>query len=132
MAYRLKIATANAMLEAVATAFPSSTSILEIYSGTIATDADTAVGAQTLLASITLPASAWAAASSRSLAKSSTWQDASANAGSATAPTWFRLKNAADTHRIDGTCAVGSGDLSFDGAITAGQVVTISTFTVTI
>jgi hypothetical protein len=132
MAYRLKISTANAMLEAIATAIPSSTSILEIYSGTIPTDADTATSGQTLLASITLPASAWAAASARSLAKSGTWQDASANAGSATPPTWFRLKNSGDTHRIDGTCAVGSGDLNFDGAITAGQVVTVSTFTVTI
>lgn len=129
MAARLKISLANAMLEAIATAIPSSTSILEVYSGTIPTDADTAVGAQTLLASITLPASAWAAAASRSLAKSGTWQDASANAGTATAPTWCRLKNAADTQRIDFTAGVGSGDISFDGAITAGQVVTISTLT---
>lgn len=132
MAYRLKITVANLVLEAVATAIPSSTSICEIYSGTIPTDADTAVGAQTLLASITLPASAWAAASSRSLAKSGTWQDSSANAGSSTAPTWFRLKNAADTNRIDGTAGVGSGDMSFDGSITAGQVVTVSTLTVTV
>lgn len=132
MAIRLKITVANLALEAVATAIPSSTSILEIYSGTIPTDADTAVGAQTLLASITLPASAWAAASSRSLAKSGTWQDSSANAGSATAPTWYRLKNAADTNRIDGTAAVGSGDMSFDGSITAGQVVTVSTFAITV
>ena len=132
MAYRLKITVANLVLEAVATAIPSSTSICEIYSGTIPTDADTAVGAQTLLASITLPASAWAAASSRSLAKSGTWQDSSANAGSYTAPTWFRLKNAADTNRIDGTAGVGSGDMSFDGSITSGQVVTVSTFTVTV
>ena len=46
MAYRLKITVANLVLEAVATAIPSSTSICEIYSGTIPTDADTAVGAQ--------------------------------------------------------------------------------------
>ena len=132
MAYRLKITVANLVLEAVATAFPASTSILEIYSGTIPTDADTAIGAQTLLASITVPASCWNAASARSLTKNGTWQDASANAGSATAPTFFRLKNSGDTNRIDGTAAVGSGDMNCDGSITTGQVVTVTAFTVTV
>lgn len=130
MAYRLKITLANSVLEAVATAIPSTTSILEIYKDTIPTDADTAVGAQVLLASITLPGSAWNAASARSLTKNGTWQDASANAGAADAPTWFRLKNAADTMRIDGTAAVGSGDMNCDGSITAGQVVTVTAFSV--
>lgn len=130
MAYRLKITTANVALDAVAALFPSG-AILEIYSGTIPTDADTAVGAQTLLASITLPSSPLNAASARAVSKNGTWQDSSANAGSSTAPTWFRLKNAADTQRIDGTAGVGSGDASFDGSITSGQVVTMSAFGIT-
>lgn len=130
MAYRLKISVANAFLDAIAALFPAG-AILEIYKDTIPTDADTAVGVQTLLASITLPSSPWAAASSRSVAKQNTWQDASADAGAGDAPTWFRLKNAADTQRIDGTAGVGSGDMSFDGTITAGQVVTVTAMTIT-
>lgn len=129
MAYRLKITTANAGLDGVAAKFPSG-SICVIYKNTIPTDADTAIGAQTVLATITT-ASNFGAASARSVAKGGTWQDSSADAGAADAPTFFRLKNAADTERIDGTCAVGSGDMNFDGSITAGQVVTVTAFTIT-
>jgi hypothetical protein len=130
MAFRFKILTANAGLDALTALFPA-TAIFNIYKDTIPTDADTAVGAQTLLASIILPSSPWAAASARSAAKSGTWQDSSADGGAADAPTWFRLKNAADTHRIDGTIGVGSGDVSADGSITAGQVVTVTAFSIT-
>jgi len=130
MAYRLKISVANVALDAVAALFPAG-SILGLYDGTIPTDADTAVGAQTLLAEITLPATPWAAASARSVAAQGVWTDASANAGSATTPTWFRLKNAGDTHRIDGTAGIGSGDLQVDGTITAGQSVTVTALTIT-
>lgn len=130
MAYQTMIVTSNALLDTLDTLFPAS-SILEIYAGTPPANADTAISGQTLLASITLPSSPWAAAASRSKAKQNTWQDASADGGSATAPTFFRLKNAGDTHRIDGTAGVGSGDLQVDGSITAGQTVTITSFTVT-
>ena len=130
MSYRLKILTANASLDAIAAVFPAG-SILEIYKDTIPTNADTAVGAQTLLASITLPATPWAAANARSVAAQGVWTDSSANAGSADTPTWFRLKNVADTHRIDGTAGIGSGDLQVDGTITAGQSVTVTAFTIT-
>lgn len=130
MAFQFKITTSNALLDQFDTLFPAG-AILEVYSGTPPTDADTAIGAQTLLAAIILPSSPWAAAATRSKAKQNTWQDASADGGSATAPTFCRLKNAADTHRIDMTAGVGSGDAQFDGAITAGQTVTITTFAVT-
>jgi hypothetical protein len=129
MAYRLKILTANAGLDAIAALFPAG-SILEIYKDTIPTNADTAVGAQTKLASITLPATPWAAAGFRAVVSQGVWSVAAA-AGVADTPTWFRLKNAADTHRIDGTCGIGSGDLNFDGTITSGQTVTITSFTIT-
>ena len=131
MAMRMKITTANYGLDSfLDDLFPAS-SILEVYADTIPTDADTAVGAQTLLASITTPATPWAAANARSKAKQNTWSDPTADGGSATAPTWCRLKNAADNERLDYTAAVGSGDISFDGSITAGQVVTISSLAIT-
>lgn len=130
MAYRFKITTANAALNGITALFPAG-AILMIYMNTIPTDADTAIGAQTLLSSVTLPATPWAAAAARAVAKSGTWQDPSAAAGSAATPTWFRLKNAGDTERIDGTAGIGSGDMSFDGTITAAQVITITAFGIT-
>lgn len=123
---------ANDMLDVIDTNFPSTTAILEVYAGTPPADSDTAIGAQTLLASITLPASAWAAASASSKAKSGTWQDASANAGAGDTPTFCRLKNSGDTKRIDMTAGIGSGDVQFDGTITAGQTVTVSSLALTL
>lgn len=130
MAFRFKDSTANAGLDGITALFPAG-SIFGIYKGTIPTDANTALGAQTLLAAATLPATPWNAAASRSAGKNGTWQDSSADAGAADPPTFFRLKNAGDTERIDGTMAVGSGDMSADGTITAGQVVTITAFEIT-
>jgi hypothetical protein len=128
MAFQTKISLSNAILEEVVALFPAG-AILEIYAGTQPTNADTAISGQTLLASITLPATPWGSASARAIAKNGTWQDASANGGSATAPTFARLKDSGDTHRIDMTAGVGSGDCSVDGSITAGQVVTVTAFT---
>ena len=60
-----------------------------------------------------------------------------ASAWSATAtgtgtPTFFRFyKFDGTTNTIQGTAAVGSGDMNFDGSITSGQTVTINTFTLT-
>lgn len=128
MALDHKITTANSVLDSLAALFPAG-SILEIRSGAGPGAENAASG--TLLASITLPASPWAAAASGAVAKQNTWQDASAD-GTGTAA-HFRLKNAADTHRIDGTVGQGSGDLSLDNtSINATQVVTISTFQLTL
>ncbi len=112
--------------------------VLELRTGTQPTSADDApVG--TIIASMTLPADAFAAAASGAVAKSGTWQDASAdNAGT---PTWFRLKTSTDgggssttDRRIDGsvTATGGGGDLTLDNTtISAAQQVTINTFTLT-
>lgn len=126
----VKNLTYAAVLDALVALFPSG-AILEIYAGSQPADADTAISGQTLLASIAVPATPWAAASGPSVSKNGTWQDSSANGGTATAPTFARLKNAADTHRIDFTMGVGSGELQADGSITTGQVVTVSSLTIT-
>jgi len=102
---------------------------LEIRDGSQPTDADDAA-AGSLLADIDLPATAFGASSAGAIAKAGTWQDSSADASGTT--TWFRLKDAGDTYRLDGSCGQGSGDLSFDDAsIVAGGVVTVTAFTVT-
>ena len=93
----------------------------------------------TVLATITLPADAFSAASGASCAKNGTWEDASADATGTAAH--FRVIQSGDTNgasgatdeRIEGTVGQGSGDLSLDNtSIAAGQQVTISTFTFSI
>lgn len=130
MAIDLMHALANALLDRLDTELPA-TAILEIRSGVPPGPENAATG--TLLASITLPATPWAAAATGSKAKQGTWSDSSAD-GTGTAG-HYRLRNAADTRRIEGTVTAtgGGGDLTLDNtSIAAAQVVTINTFTYTL
>jgi len=127
MALDTNILLANALLDRFDTEFPAG-SILEIRTGASPGAENAATG--TLLSTITTPASPWAAAAAGSKAKNGTWQDASAP-GAGTAA-HYRLKNAADTRRIDGTVTAtsGGGDLELDNVVIAvAQVVTITGFT---
>jgi hypothetical protein len=122
----------------IATQFDT-TGVLEIRSGTRPGAAGTAP-AGTLLASITLPADAFAAAASPgTITKNGTWQDTSADAtGTAS---WFRMKLSADAgttnttdKRMDGdiTLTGGGGDMTIDNtSIAAAQSVTVNTFVLT-
>lgn len=130
MALDLNNALANALLDLLDTELPA-TAVLEIRSGAKPGAENAASG--TLLASITLPATPWAAAATGSKAKNGTWEDASADATGTAGH--YRLKNAGDTRRIDGsvTGTGGGGDLELNStSITAGQAVTINTFTYSI
>lgn len=110
--------------------------VLEIRSGA-APGPDAADGG-TLLASITLPADAFAAAASGAAAKSGTWADSSAD-GSGTAA-HFRMKRSGDgggisttAVRLEGsvTATGGGGDLTLDNvSIAAGQSITITSFSI--
>jgi hypothetical protein len=110
--------------------------ILEIRTG--AAPGPDAAATGTVLATITVPADAFAAAASGSCAKSGTWQDASADAAGTAAH--FRLRETGDANgvsttlrRIEGTVGQGSGDLSLDNTnIAAGQQVTVNTFTLSL
>jgi hypothetical protein len=74
-----------------------------------------------------LPATPWAAAATKSKAKQGVWSAAAVAAGVAA---HYRMTNAADTEREEGTVGQGSGDLSLDNTnIAVGQTVTINTFT---
>lgn len=109
--------------------------VLEIRSG--APPGPDAAEAGTLLASITLPADAFAAAASGSAAKSGTWQDASADATGTAGH--FRVRRSGDAggasataERYEGTITAtsGGGDMELDNtSIASGQQVTINTFT---
>ena len=85
----------------------------------------------TLLATFTLSSSPFGVASAGAVILSGLTLSATASGGSASTPGYFRfLDNSGNCH-IQGTCAIGSGDLSFNGTITSGQTVEISGFTVT-
>ena len=128
MALDFRNATANVALDAITALFPAG-AILELRTGASPGAENAATG--TVCASITLPATPWNAAASGAVTKNGTWQDASADASGTAAH--YRLRNAADTHRIDGTVGLGSGDLSLDNNVIAiTQVVTISTFQFTL
>lgn len=119
---------ANAQLDDFAADFPAG-SILEIRTGAPA-GPDNAAGGS-LLASITLPASPWAAAASKQVAKQGTWSNTAGGTGVAG---HYRLKNSGDTKRVEGTVTAtgGGGDATIDNVnIANGQTVTVVTFVYT-
>lgn len=136
MALKLTEAARNGILDSGLDSEINS-KILEIRSGSRPANAATAPTG-TVLASITLPADALAAASAGTKAKSGTWSDTSADAtGTAT---WFRIRASGDSGttseaqwRIDGDVGTSGADLNLDNtSIAAAQSVTINTFTFTL
>jgi hypothetical protein len=105
---------------------------IRIYDGTQAATADTAVGAQVLLAELRFGADAFPAASNGVLTANAITDDASANAtGTAS---WFRvLASDGTTVKFDGSVGTSSADMILNSvAISAGAAVSISSFTLTV
>jgi hypothetical protein len=132
MALNLKYAVAlrNAKLDAITTQVGTS-ALLRIYDGTQATNPDTAIGAQVLLAELTCNASAFAAAASGGvLTANAITSDSSANnTGTAS---WFRLLTSGASAKIDGTVGTSGTDMIINNtSINAGQVVSCSSLTIT-
>ena len=126
MALQYSVAVNNARLDAVETT-TGATAKLRIYTG--AAPANCAAAATgTLLVDMTLPADWMAAASSGSKAKAGTWSGTGVAAGTAG---YFRIvDNAGTTAHVQGTCGIGSGDMSLDNTnIAIGQTVNVNTFT---
>lgn len=106
--------------------FPAG-SLLQLRTGAPAGPNNAAGG--TLLAEITTPVTPFAAAASKSKAKSGVWSVAAVAAGTVG---HYRLKNAGDTEREEGTVTItgGGGDATVDNTnIAIGQTVTVSTLT---
>lgn len=103
---------------------------LRIYDGTQPTDADTALGAQVLLAELTLNATAFAAASAGSKAANAITSDSSANAtGTAT---WGSLVTSGGTRLFDFSVGTATSNLILNTvSIVSGATVSVSAFTVT-
>lgn len=124
MTVRLNAAFRTNMIDGVDTDFDSGN--LSIYTGAqpaLASDAPTG----TLIVSITLPADAFTAPSAGAITKQGTWSAVAGNPGT---PGWFRLRNAADTVRLDG--AIPAEMTLGASSILAGDTIVISTGSVTV
>lgn len=126
---QLGVSVRNARLDAIETTIGTSP-ILKIRTGTQpATCATASTG--TVLATMTLPSDWLAAASSGSKALSGTWQDLTAD-NSGSAAHFELLDSGGSTVHMRGTVSTSGADLNLDSvSITAGQSVTITSFTLT-
>lgn len=130
-------AATKAAVDAVAALCNSGT--IKIYTGSQPTDANTAVGAQTLLGTLTFPSTAFGASSASGSAGSKVvtatantiTDDTSADATGTAA--WFRaLKSDGTTVVFDGSVGVSGCDLNLTTvSIVAGADISITSFTIT-
>lgn len=124
----------SARLDAIETYGGASCS-LKVFTGAqpaATTDANSGTDLVTML----LPADWMANAAAGAKTKAAGAWSGVAVAGAAAVPGHFRIYNSQITFDgttcfIQGSCAVGGGDLSHDGTITTGQTVTVATFTLT-
>lgn len=134
--FRITNAVAKAMADAFTTALDAGTAaLLRIYDGTIPTDADTAVGAQVLLAELTMSATSFGAATDGNpgglITANSITSDSSANAtGTAS---WFHLiTQSGGTSIAMGSVGTSGCDLNLNTtSITSGSAVAVTAFTIT-
>ncbi len=101
-----------------------------IYDSTQPTDADTALGAQVLLADLALGSTAFAAASAGSKAANAITQDSSADAtGTAS---WASLLNSSNVRKMDMTAGTSGANLNLNSVgISSGAAVSCSSLTIT-
>lgn len=124
-----------AMLDTITSA--ASSGKLRIYSGTQPADADAAIGGGTLLAELTMGATAFGSATSTAstasvLTANAITQDSSADATGTAA--WFRLwQSNGTTPILDGTVGTSAADLIINStAIQVGAVVSATSLTLTL
>lgn len=131
MALNAKLSNAAASVGADAICALLNTGFLRIYDGTQPTNADTAIGAQVLLAELRFNASAFGAAASGVAAAAAITQDSSADASGTAA--WFRaLKSDGTTVVFDGSVGTSGANLNLNSvAISAGAAVSVSSFSFT-
>ncbi len=127
-------ATRNAILDAIAAKINAGAGagVIKVYNGTIPTDANTAVGSQTLLAELTFSDPCASAAASGVLTFSAITSDSSANAtGTAT---WARILDSDSNVVMDVSVgSSGSVVLTFNTtSIVSGGPVAITAFTLTV
>lgn len=129
-------AVAKAMADAFTTALDAGTAgIITIYTGTIPTDADTAIGAQTLLGTLTFSATSFGAATDGNpgglITANSITSDSSADATGTAA--WARiLTQAGGTTICDVNVGTSATTMVFNTvSFTSGSTISCSSFTFT-
>ena len=107
--------------------------LIDIMSGTQATNPDTAIGAQVILATLTGNATFAPGAASGALTLNPiTSGTGTAGAGAGTTATWFRMKTSGGTAHVDGTVGITGADLNLNNTnIATGQTVSVPSFTIT-
>jgi len=124
---KLAVANRNAALDA-ALALGSGAK-MRIYDGTQPTDADTALGAQTMLVECALSSTPFAAASGGSAAANAISNGTIAATGTAT---WGSLLTSGNVRKFDFSVATSSANLNVDSvALSSGATFAVSSFTVT-
>lgn len=132
MANNLKKTNLAVNTEADALAALFNSGYLRIYDGTQPATADTAIGAQVLLAELRWNVTAFGAAVAGVITANAITSDASANAtGTAT---WFRaLKSDGTTSIMDGSVGTASSDINLNSvAIQSGADVSVTSFVHTV
>lgn len=108
--------------------------VIEIYSGTVPTDADASIGAATLLATLTCEATAFSGFSDLNPGARATFDTITADSSADATGTasFFRIKTqAAGTVIAQGTVGTASADLILNTvSITSGSSVSISSATI--
>lgn len=129
-------AHAQTLLTSTKTAIDAGTAaVIEIYDGTPPTDADTAIGAQVKLATLTMNATAFGAVSDNApgaiMTAAAITADSSADATGTAA--WFRLSTqAAGTVIFQGTVGTSGANINFNTvSFTSGSQIEITALTVT-
>jgi len=134
MASNLKYSASlkNLQQDAITTKLGASC-LIDIMSGTQATNPDTAVGAQVILATLTGNATFAPGASGGVLTLNSiTNGTGTAGAAGGTTATWFRMKTSGSTAHIDGTVGISGCDLNLNNtSIATGQTVSATSWTFT-
>jgi len=132
MALNLKMANAGVNAEADALSDQLDNGYLRIYDGSQPATADTAIGAQNLLAELRFNATASGAAVAGVLTFSAFTSDASANATGTAA--WYRaLKADGTTPVMDGSVGTATSDLILNSvAISSGAQVDVTSWTHTV
>lgn len=125
---RITNAVASAMADVIGDALDSGT--IKIYTGTIPTDADTALGAQTLLATLTFNAAAFPGASNGVITAAAITSDSSADATGTAA--WARIASSGGTTKMDVTVGTSGEDINFNSvAFQSGAQISITSMTIT-
>lgn len=130
---RLTNAVASAACDAIVDAIDggAGAGTIKIYDGTIPTNADTALGAQVLLATLTFSDPAFGAASNGVATASAITSDTSADATGTAA--WARIATSVGTTIMDCTVGTAGDDINFNTvSFVSGATVSITALTVTV